>query len=592
MTTTRRPDHVLDRGGVRTPGAPGRVEQAFADLEKRGEFDRWQHLDPDDANFRARFGTDALAGLDGLALLERMHKREGQNCLMYWLEFKNDDELPALFGSIGGGSALKFGIYQKAATGKWMVSGQGHSGVENLVEEAIDYARAQRDQLLEGCGRLESGGATHPMPTTSRSKSTSADICRSSATGPGPHKYFHLVFPDKIDDFHISTLSYTLPSAAIAFMLMTGDDQIKFNTLERLTGLGVTVDGGLGDDTLIGPDTYNQWDVNGPGQGLLNNVVEFLEIERLEGSAHVDHLTGPPNILPTVEQPAESNTYLWVINAEKAGYLYNPSTNETFITFSEMEQLTGQNGTSNTFLVEAAGSIEQVNGGTDPLGGFDYLIVVLDNTPDIFVIPNSSGSGSVTTTETTARTIAYTGLDDLVKQTTTTVTIDGTNSADTIGISDYVGDGNAQGQTGYHMMQMSMAGRQFLIDGVLSDYYIFTLPTESLIVKGHSGADTITIYSLDPNFGLIGAPGTETMLGIYGNEDGAPELFPDLAYDEVIFAGDIYTNGAYLEVFAETIKQADNVTVSTYKSMIWVMGMPSPGGRARLVPPSWRTFHL
>ncbi len=147
-----------------------------------------------------------------------------------------------------------------------------------------------------------------------------------------------------------------------------------------------------------------------------------------------------------------------------------------------------------------------------------------------------------------------------------TVTIDGTNGEDTIGISDYVGDGNEQGQTGYHMMQMTMAGRQFLINGVLSDYYIFTLPTESLIVKGHSGADTITIYSLDPEFGLIGAPGTETTLGIYGNEDGAPELFPDLAYDEVIFAGDVYTNGAYLEVFAETIKQADNVTVSTYKA--------------------------
>ena len=38
---------------------------------------------------------------------------------MYWLEFKNDDEFPApLFGSIGGGSATKFGIYQKAADGE------------------------------------------------------------------------------------------------------------------------------------------------------------------------------------------------------------------------------------------------------------------------------------------------------------------------------------------------------------------------------------------------------------------------------------------------------------------------------------------
>ena len=90
-----------------------------------GGFERWQHLDTYYANFRARFGPDVLAGLDGVALLERMHKREGQNCLMYWLEFKNDDELPALFGSIAGGSAKKFGIYQKTATGT--VDGRGRS---------------------------------------------------------------------------------------------------------------------------------------------------------------------------------------------------------------------------------------------------------------------------------------------------------------------------------------------------------------------------------------------------------------------------------------------------------------------------------
>ncbi len=123
----------------------------------------------------------------------------------------------------------------------------------------------------------------------------------------------------------VATLSYTLPSTALAFVLLTGNDQIKFNTLERLTGLSVTVDGGPGNDTLIGPDTNNQWDVNGPGEGLLNDIVAFLGIENLEGGAGEDHATGPPYIPASIDPPtAELNTYLWVINADNAGILVQP----------------------------------------------------------------------------------------------------------------------------------------------------------------------------------------------------------------------------------------------------------------------------
>ncbi len=64
--------------------------------------------------FRGRFGPAVLRGLDGEALLRLMHGRESSEsrCLAYWLEFKNDDEFAGnRFGGIGGGSALKFGIF-------------------------------------------------------------------------------------------------------------------------------------------------------------------------------------------------------------------------------------------------------------------------------------------------------------------------------------------------------------------------------------------------------------------------------------------------------------------------------------------------
>lgn len=97
--------------------------------------------------FRDRFGPDRLANMDGEALLYAMHQRgESRDSLVYWLEFKNDDEFPAIFGSISGGSSLKFGIYQRKEDGAWM-TGSPQQQSELTEAEAIADARKQRDQF-------------------------------------------------------------------------------------------------------------------------------------------------------------------------------------------------------------------------------------------------------------------------------------------------------------------------------------------------------------------------------------------------------------------------------------------------------------
>jgi len=180
-----------------------RVKQAFQDLENRAGFERWQHLDDYYELFRTQLGPQALAGLDGVALLERMHKREGQNCLMYWLEFKNDDDFPGLFfGSIGGGSATKFGIYQKAATGKWMGGASVHGGEEISQSDAVEYARTQRDQLVDGCARLEALGTDASDDDYLELQHYFDEHLSVVSNWSWAHKYFHLLFPDKLDDFH------------------------------------------------------------------------------------------------------------------------------------------------------------------------------------------------------------------------------------------------------------------------------------------------------------------------------------------------------------------------------------------------------
>ena len=78
--------------------------------------------------FRERFGPDVLKSLDGQALVRTMHGRaEGEaRCLAYWLEFKNDDEFSGnRFGGIGGGSALKFGLFQRKEDAAWIRDGFG-----------------------------------------------------------------------------------------------------------------------------------------------------------------------------------------------------------------------------------------------------------------------------------------------------------------------------------------------------------------------------------------------------------------------------------------------------------------------------------
>ncbi len=151
--------------------------------------------------FRKKFGPDRLSSLDGEELLNYMHNSTNRDSLVYWLEFKNDDEYPNRFGSIAGGSALKFGIYRRRETGGW-VTGSPQSQVQLTVEQAVQIARKHREQLLVGVKLLEGlprnasdaqyVGLQHEM------NQLAPDICNTT----WGHKYFSMLFPDKLDDFH------------------------------------------------------------------------------------------------------------------------------------------------------------------------------------------------------------------------------------------------------------------------------------------------------------------------------------------------------------------------------------------------------
>ena len=184
-----------------------RVERSLRDaydaLQKRGELLPTERLQASYAAFRSRFGPNALNSLDGIALLNAMHAHGNKESLVYWLEFKNDDEFPGpSFGSISGGSAHKFGLFRRKETNQWVVGSPTHD--KNISEtDAIAVARKHRDQLVLGIALLEAmpaGGDDNTyIAVQAELENQAPDICGLAWA----HKYWSLLFPEKLDDFHV-----------------------------------------------------------------------------------------------------------------------------------------------------------------------------------------------------------------------------------------------------------------------------------------------------------------------------------------------------------------------------------------------------
>jgi len=183
-----------------------RVQQSlrncYESLLKRGDLITKEQMAECYALFRERFGPERLKSLDGEVLLNTMHAHGNQDSLVYWLEFKSDNEFPTRqFGSIAGGSALKFGLYKNKDSGEWMAGHPTNQITLSLVD-AIAIARKHRDQLIAAVAVIQDlpSGADDQTYLALQNKldEIAPDVCRL-AWG---HKYVSLIFPDKLDDFH------------------------------------------------------------------------------------------------------------------------------------------------------------------------------------------------------------------------------------------------------------------------------------------------------------------------------------------------------------------------------------------------------
>jgi len=161
------------------------------------------------AVFRERFGPDVLRSLDGEALLTFMHDHSNRDSLVYWLEFKSDEEFDTRrFGSISGGSGLKFRIFRRKETGLWQ-AGSEHNKTKPqdiTIERAIEIAREHRDQLLEGAKLLDELVEDATDDAYASLQDQMDELAPDVSRLAWGHKYFSLLFPDKIDDYHLHEL--------------------------------------------------------------------------------------------------------------------------------------------------------------------------------------------------------------------------------------------------------------------------------------------------------------------------------------------------------------------------------------------------
>lgn len=186
------------------PRIVARLRQRRDELDADGKLLTRSQLAVYYGSFRSRFGPEQLRALDGEALLETMHGTGSKDSMVYWLEFKNDEEFPARFGSIAGGSALKFGVFRRAETGEWTTADKGNFPVAIGVDDAVGIARRHRDQLLAAAE------AVQRMPANGTDADYRVLQAELDAVAPGVsdlgwgHKYLSLLFPDKLDDYHNS----------------------------------------------------------------------------------------------------------------------------------------------------------------------------------------------------------------------------------------------------------------------------------------------------------------------------------------------------------------------------------------------------
>lgn len=150
--------------------------------------------------FRSRYAPEVLEALSDSELLRSMfYTTESTNdSLCYFLEFEARSR--KFCGSIAGGSSYKFGLFQKKDDGIW-ITGSPSRPEELTDEQALSVGKEIRDALIRGSKIIETASLENLEDYEKLDNDLNAALGKYASWG-WVHKYFHMLFPDKLSAFH------------------------------------------------------------------------------------------------------------------------------------------------------------------------------------------------------------------------------------------------------------------------------------------------------------------------------------------------------------------------------------------------------
>lgn len=152
-------------------------------------------------DFKNNYSPEVLEALDDNNLLQSIFYSEGDNtkALCCWLEMNK--ECKSLFGSISGGSAYKFGLFQKKETGIW-TTGSPQKPQELTEEEALDLGKNIRDALVKGVRIIRESSLNSLEDYEQLDEKLKNEVGSQYYDWGWFHKYFSIICDDKLSGFH------------------------------------------------------------------------------------------------------------------------------------------------------------------------------------------------------------------------------------------------------------------------------------------------------------------------------------------------------------------------------------------------------
>lgn len=153
--------------------------------------------------FKGIFSPEKLEELDDTNLLSTMFYSlgENKNTLCYWLEMNSDCR--ENFGSIAGGSAYKFGLFQSQKSGKW-TTGYSQKSVELSVENVVKLGKEIRDALVKGVNIIRDAKLKTVQDYERLDEKLKNEVGEKYYELGWVHKYFSMICNDKLSGFHSS----------------------------------------------------------------------------------------------------------------------------------------------------------------------------------------------------------------------------------------------------------------------------------------------------------------------------------------------------------------------------------------------------